>query len=138
MIYSINSDFYSKTVHDPEVREHGKSKQKRPYHRTCPTILKRQDTILSANQPPKEVYNLLLDESDGPMQSNSISQKPQNLKQIRNRQSAIRKSLLQSTNETISQLADDHLHTLLRAQRNSDSFLKTVTVTVSDILLLHI
>ena len=128
VVYSINSDFYSKTVHDREVREHGNSKQKRPYHRTCPTILKRHDTILSANQPPKEVYNLL-DESGGPMQSNSMSQKPQNLKQMRNRQSAIRKSLLQSTNETISQLADDHLPSLLRAQGNSDSFLKTVTVT---------
>ena len=37
--------------------------------------------------------------------------------------------LLQSTNETIPQQANDHLHTLLRAQRDSVSFLKTVTVT---------
>ena len=51
------------------------------------------------------------------------------LKQIRNRQSAIRKSLLQSTAETIPQQANDHLHTLLRARRDSVSFLKTVTVT---------
>ena len=63
------------------------------------------------------------------MQSNSISQEPRNLKQIRNRQSAIQKSLLQSTNETIPQKANDHLDTLLRAQRDSVSFLKTMTVT---------
>ena len=124
----MNSDSYSKTVHDREVREHGSSKQKRPYHRTDPTILKRQDTLLSANKPPQEVYNLLLDESGGPMRSNSMSQEPQKLK-IRNRQSAIRKSLLQSTNETISQQANGHLHTLLWAQRDSISFLKTVAVT---------
>ena len=129
MVYSINSDSYSKTVHDLEVREHGNSKQKRPYHRTDPTILKRQDTLLSANKPPQEVYDLLLDESGGPMQSNSMSQEPRNLKQIRNRQSAIRKSLLQSTNGTISEQANDHPYTLLHAQRDSDSFLKTVTVT---------
>ena len=28
VVYSINSDSYSKTVHDREVREHGNSKQK--------------------------------------------------------------------------------------------------------------
>ena len=129
MVYSINSDSYSKTVHDREVREHGNSKQKRPYHRTDPTILKRQDTLLTSNKPPQEANDLLLDESGGPMQSNSMSQEPQNLKQIRNRQSAIRKSLLKSTNETIPQQANDHLHALLRAQRDSVSFLKTMTVT---------
>ena len=62
------------------------------------------------------------------MQSNSMSQEPQNLKQIRNRQSAIRKSLLQNIYETIPQQDNDHLHTLLRAQRDSVSFFKTVTV----------
>ena len=110
------------------MREHGNSKQKRPYHRTDPTILKRQYTLLRVNKPPQEVYDLLLDESGGPMQSNSILKEPGNLKQIRNRQSAIRKLLLQSTNKTISQQANDHLHMLLRTQRDSDSFLKTVTV----------
>ena len=50
-------------------------------------------------------------------------------RKIRNRQSTIRKSLLQSTNETVSQQANDHLHTLLWAQKDSVSFLKTVTVT---------
>ena len=84
MVYSINSDSYSKTVHDREVREHGNSKQKRPYHRTDPTILKRQDTLLTANKPPQEANDLLLDESGGPMQSNSMSQEPRNLTQIRN------------------------------------------------------
>ena len=72
MVYSINSDSYSKTAHDREVREHGNSKQKRPYRRTDPTILKRQDTHLTANKPLQEVYNLLLDESGGPVQSNSM------------------------------------------------------------------
>ena len=129
VVYSINSDSYSKTVLDREVREHGNSKQKRPYHRTDPTILKRQDTLLTANKPPQEVYDLLLDESGSPMQSNSMSQEPRNIKQIRNRQTAIRKSLLQNTNETIPQQANDHLYTLFRAQRGSVSFLKTVTVT---------
>ena len=76
VVYSINSDSYSKTVHDREVSEHGSSKQKRPYHRTDSTILKRQDTLLTANKPPQEVYNLLLYESGGPMQTNSMSQKP--------------------------------------------------------------
>ena len=57
-----------------------------------------------------------------------MSQEPRNLKQIRNRQSAIRNSLLQSTNKTIPQQANDYLHTLLWAQRDSVSFLKTVTV----------
>ena len=56
-------------------------------------------------------------------------QEPRNLKQIRNQQNAIRRSLLQSTNERISQQANDHLHTFLRAQRDSVSFLKTVAVT---------
>ena len=129
MFYSIKSDSYSKTVHDREVREHGNSKQKRPYYRTDLTTLKRQDTLLSANKPRQEVYHLLLDEPGGPMQSNSMSQKPRNLKHIRNRQSVIRKSLLESINETISQQANDHLHAFMRAQRDSDSFLKTVAVT---------
>ena len=77
VIYSINSDSYSKAVHDQEVREHDKFKQKRPYHSTDPTILKRQDMLLSTNKPPQEVYDLLLDESRGPLQSNLISQEPQ-------------------------------------------------------------
>ena len=59
MVYSINSDSYSKTVHDREVREHGNYKQKLPYHRTDPTILKRQDTLLTANKPPQEAYDLV-------------------------------------------------------------------------------
>ena len=84
---------------------------------------------MSSNKPPQEVHDLLLHDSGGPMQSNSMLQEPRNLKQIRNRQSATRKSLLQSTNETISEQANDHLHTLLRAHRDSDSFLKTVMVT---------
>ena len=77
VIYSINSDSYSKAVHDQEVREHDKFKQKRPYHSTDPTILKRQDMLLSTNKPPQEVYDLLLDESRGPLQSNLMSQEPQ-------------------------------------------------------------
>ena len=84
MVYSINSDSYSKTVHDWEVREHGNSKQKRPYHRTDPSILKRQDTLLTATKPPQEVCDLLLDESGSPMQSNLMLQEPQNLKEVRN------------------------------------------------------
>ena len=32
MVYSVNPDSYSKTVHDQKVREHGNSKQKRPYY----------------------------------------------------------------------------------------------------------
>ena len=80
----MNSDSYFKTVHDREVREHGNSKQKQPYRHTDSTILKRQDTLLSANKPPQEIYNLLLDESGSSMQLNSTSQEPQNLKQIRN------------------------------------------------------
>ena len=124
MVYSINSDSYSKFVHGQEVREHGNSKQKRPYHWTDPAISKRQNTLLSANKPPQEVCNPLLDESGGPKQSNSMSQEPR----IRKWQSPIRNSLLQSTNKTISQQANDHLHTLLRTQRDSVSFLKTVTV----------
>ena len=103
VVYFINSDSYSKSVQDREVKLHGNSKQKRPYHRTDPKILKRQDTLLSANKPPQEVYDLLLDESCGPMQQNAMSQEPRNLKQIRNRQSAVGKSLLQSTNEMILQ-----------------------------------
>ena len=63
------------------------------------------------------------------MQSNPMSQEPRNLKQIWNRQIAIQKSLLRSTNETISQQANDHLHTLLQAQRDSVFFLKTVIMT---------
>ena len=63
------------------------------------------------------------------MQSNPMLQEPRNLKQIRNRQIAIQKSLLRSTNETISQQANDHLHTLLQAQRDSVFFLKTVIMT---------
>ena len=70
VVYSINSDSYSKTVHDREVTEYVSSKQKRPYHRKDMTVLKRQYTLLSANKPPKEVYDLLLDESDGLMQPN--------------------------------------------------------------------
>ena len=60
VVYSMNSDSYSKIGHDREVREHSNSKQKRPYHRTDPIILKRQDTLLSANKPPQEVCDLLL------------------------------------------------------------------------------
>ena len=78
MVYSINSDSYSKFVRDQEVREHGNFKQKRPYHRTDPAKLKRQNTLLSANKPLQEVCNLLLDESGGSMQSNSMSQEPRN------------------------------------------------------------
>ena len=63
------------------------------------------------------------------MQSNPMSPEPRNLKQLRNRQIAIQKSLLRSTNETISQQANDHLHTLLQAQRDSVFFLKTVIMT---------
>ena len=47
VVYSINSDSYSKTVRDWEVRELG--------HRADPTILKCQDLLLSDNKPPQEV-----------------------------------------------------------------------------------
>ena len=80
VVYYVNSDSYFKTVHDREMREHDNSKQRRSYHRTDPTILKRQDTFLSTNKPPQEVYNFLLDESGGSTQSNLMSQEPRNLK----------------------------------------------------------
>ena len=80
----MNSDSYSKTIHDRKVRKHGKSKQKRPYHRMDPTMLKCQDTLLSANKLSQEIYSLLLDESGGPMQPHLMSQEPEDLKQIRN------------------------------------------------------
>ena len=92
VVYSVNSDSYSKTVHDWEVRKHDNSKEKRLYHRTDPTILKHQDTVLSASKPPQEVYHLLLDESGSSMPSNSMLQEPRNLKQ------KIQESLLLTTN----------------------------------------
>ena len=39
---------------------------------------------------------------------------PRNLKQIRNRQKEIRKSLLQTTNNTFSQVDGDQFHTLIQ------------------------
>ena len=69
----MSSYSYSKTIHDREVRKHGKSKQKRPYHRMDPTMLKCQDTLLSANKPSQEVYYLRLDKSGGPIQSHLMS-----------------------------------------------------------------
>ena len=39
---------------------------------------------------------------------------PRNLKQIRNRQKEIRKSLLQTTNNTFLQVAGDQFHTLIQ------------------------
>ena len=80
MVYSVISDSYSKTVHDWKVRELGNSKQKRPCHSRDLTILKHQEMLLSANRPPQEVYDLLLDESGSAMQSKSTSQEPRNLK----------------------------------------------------------
>ena len=52
VVCSINSDSFSKTVHDWKVREHGNFKQKQSYHRTEQTILKLQDTLLSVNKHP--------------------------------------------------------------------------------------
>ena len=74
VVYSTNSDSYSKNVDGCEVREHGSSKQKTLYHRMDPTTLKCQNTLLSFNKPFKEVYDLLLYESGGPMQLNSMFQ----------------------------------------------------------------
>ena len=60
MVYSIISDSYSKIVHNRE----------RPDHRTNPTMLKLQYTLLSVSKLSQEVHDLLLDESGDAMQSN--------------------------------------------------------------------
>lgn len=60
------------------------------------------------------------------MQSTSSSKSPRNLKQIYNRKNLINKNF-QVINEV--QSSNDHLQTLISAQKDPESLIKTVTIT---------
>ena len=100
----------------------------RPYFRTKTSVLQLEDFLLASKKSPQEVYEIVLEESGGPLQSTSISQEPRNLKQIQNRKNALNK-----TNKNNSPQSDI-LEILLQAQRSPTSIVKTVTVTGESVI----
>ena len=70
------------------------------------------------------MYDLLLEEYGGPMLSQSVSNEPRNVKQIRNRQAS--KRAKSSTDRAVE---TDDLTKLLLAQKDPNNYVQTVTVT---------
>ena len=107
---------------------HGKSKQSRqfsrPYIRTSPSVLARMDSLLE-NDAPSNVFHQLLNESGGPIFSNSLSTKPRNMTQVPNRK-AVKKRKLATTSFALPQ---NDFASLISAQRNSSSPVRTVLVS---------
>ena len=56
----------------------------KPYIRTNPSVLAQMDSLLE-NDTPSNVFHQLLDESGGPIFSNSLSSEPRNMAQVANR-----------------------------------------------------
>ena len=124
VVYSLHEDV--ERVQDIEILPHGNSKKKsdlkRPYFRTEPSVLAYQNSLLSRDKGPQEVYEIVLEESGGPLKSTSMSKEPRNLKQIQNQRAKIVK------NKKNSETAADPLDLLMQAQRDPSSFVKTVVL----------
>ena len=64
IVYFLND--YPENVQDKQILEHGNLRRnvdlKRPYIRTEPSLLKRQDELLSDNRTPQDVYEIILEE----------------------------------------------------------------------------
>ena len=122
-------------AHDEiEILPHGNSKKefhlKRPYIRTEPSVLREQEALLRQKKSPSEVYDIVNNNSGGPMRSSSMSKEPRNLKQVQNRKA---KSNFEKDNcaMTTGQAKDDPLSNLIKSQVDPTSMLKTLTITGS-------
>ena len=124
VVYHFDGDV--KEVIEVELLEHGNSKPSttRPYIRTSKSVLERQDQLLSNGKRPQDVYDIFLEESDGPFSSTSSSSAPRNVKQIQNR-----KHVSNISNTERDDDGNDELLKLVLAQRNPESLIKTVTIT---------
>ena len=68
------------------------SKPSKPYIRTNPSVLAQMDSLLE-NDTPSNVFHQLLDESGGPIFSNSLSTEPRNMTQVANRKTVKKRKL---------------------------------------------
>ena len=95
VVYSLSSAKFDKVV-EISCAPHGNSKQSKqfskPYSRTKPSVLAQMDSLLE-NDTPSNVFHQLLDESGGPIFSNSLSTQPRNMTQIANRKTVKKRKL---------------------------------------------
>ena len=91
------------------------------------------DSLLQ-NDTPSNIFHQLLDESRGPIFSNSLSTEPRNMTQVANRKIVKKRKL--ATTSFASPQSD--LERLISAQRDSSSPVRTVVVSgVSYIAFLY-
>ena len=136
VVYSL-SGAKSDEVVDLSCARHENSKQSRqfskPYIRTNPSVLAQIDSLLQ-NDTPSNIFHQLLDESRGPIFSNSLSTEPRNMTQVANRKIVKKRKL--ATTSFASPQSD--LERLISAQRDSSSPVCTVVVSgVSCIAFLY-
>jgi len=140
VVYSLHGN-QEENVQEIEILPHGNSKHqadsRRPYFRTEASVLEQEDTLLSSKRSPQEVYEIVLKEAGGPLQSSSISQEPRNLKQIQNRKNKLNKN---SRNSSTQRLLVSHT-SLLHIQKNrwmiSNNFAANLSTLVYLVLTLH-
>ena len=94
VVYSLSGAKPDEVV-EISCAPHGNSKQNRqfskPYIRTNPSVLTQMDSLLQ-NDTPSNVFHQLLNESGGPIFSNSLSTEPRNMTQFANRKTGKKKT----------------------------------------------
>lgn len=137
VIYSISgedttkkSDQVNKSEDEVKLVPHGNSKNSdRPYVRTSQDVLGEEDLLLGSNKTVSEIYDQLVSESGGPLNSQSQSLEPRDLQQIYRRKSLLTK-MDKNEKSTLIYTSDssDDLMNILHAQK-SNTLIRSVVVT---------
>ena len=91
LVYNKSEDEQSAEVES--LLPHGNAKAfTQPYIRTSPHVLTYIDCLPSQNVNNKEIQDMSLERSGGPYHSKSLSDKPRNIKQIKNRKQQLKSS----------------------------------------------
>ena len=127
VVYSLSGAKPGEVV-EISCAPHGNSKQSRRFSKTYihtnPSVLAQMDSLLE-NDTPSNVFHQLLNESGGPIFSNSVSSEPRNMTQVANRKTVKKRKL--ATTSFASPQSD--LERLISAQRDSSSPVRTVAVS---------
>ena len=129
VIYSLD-DEGPDDVTEIKCVSHGNNKKaelSQPYIRTSKSVFQEMDTLLD-QEKSSDVFDLLLENSGGPMFSSSISTEPRNYKQVLNRQNIKRQKVTHTKQDNPNpnpSIYKDNLQKLLAAQRDPKSLIRS-------------
>ena len=122
VVYPLTDTLDEDEDRDVEILPHGNSKvdevRQKPYHKTAKRTLQAREDMLCHGKDANEVYDEVLDNWGGPLESKSQEEEPTNFKQVHDCMYKIKRQNKTENNSNEQKLQDDDILQIIEAQRH--------------------